>query len=392
MQTLPVYEPVANYYVHNVRSFTTILGTKSHFREIAFHGTFFTQQNCITSVCAHACLRMALNSSPLLTGSKLMNKEINDILNIKKYNASGLDHLQIKKVVESRGFTTHTADFTKDTRIEYDHFLYPALESCFPTILGLEYLNHNNCCIGAHVVTILGHTSNFDRWQPEANKGYGSFPLQPYISSAEWCDHYVISDDNYGMYSTLPSETMRNFIVPSKNPNSHASMAITIVPAGISIQGYMAEQFATIRAIWLIRETQLTPPNIWLARLKNRSNDGTEIVCRTLLQRKQNYIEYIKRNNSCLSSEQEKCLDLFPGYIWLTEISLPNLYSANKHKLGDIAVRADATEEDLKTGNALAWAWLPGFVQLGNTTNFQTWGVHSHIPLIRNIAYTASEW
>jgi hypothetical protein len=103
---------------------------------------------------------------------------------------------------------------------------------------------NSNTRIG-HVVTVLGHTSNFDRWKPEADRGYGNFPLRPYISSAEWCDHYVINDDNYGMYSTLPSEAIRNFMVPNRNPFPHASMAITIVPKEVTIHGYMAEQFCS---------------------------------------------------------------------------------------------------------------------------------------------------
>lgn len=387
------YEYVPNYYVHNVRSFKTTLGARSNFREIKFYGTFFTQQNTITSVCAHACLRMALNSSPLLTGSKLVNKEINDILKIEKYDShNGLNLPQIRKVVESRGFTTHIADFTSNTRVEYDHFLYPALESCFPTILGIQWWDRELNQPTGHVVTVLGHTSNFDRWQPEANRGYGNFPLRSYISSAEWCDHYVISDDNYGMYSALPSEAMRNFVVPGKNPNPHASMAVTIVPKEVNTRGYMAEQFAIIRAISLIESMQLDPPNVWLDRLKNRHQDRTEIVCRTLLQKKKDYIKHIAENNSNLTPEQNKCLGGFPEYVWVTEISLPNLYSANKDKLGDVVIRADATEEQLTNGDAFGWAWLPGFVQLGNTTNFETWGIHSHIPLIRNIECPLSEW
>lgn len=386
------YEPVPNYYVHNVRSFRTVVGTRDNFREIIFLGSFFTQQNQMTSVCAHACLRMALNSSPLLTSNKLTNKEINDILGISSYNVSGLNQDQIKTVVESRGFTTHSADFTKDTRIEYDHFLYPALESCFPTILGIQWWDRQSNQPTGHVVTVLGHTSNFDRWKPEADRGYGNFPLRPYISSAEWCDHYVISDDNYGMYSALPSEAMRNFVVPGKNPNPHASMAVTIVPQAVTIRGYWAEQVAVKGACALIEFIQLPQPQKWFNRLKNRRNDGAEIVCRTLLQTKQNYVHHILTYNSNLSSQQRHSLDNLPEYVWVTEISLPNLYSANKTKLGDVVIRANATQEELTKGDALCWAWLPGFVQLENTTNFEKWEIVSHIPLIRNIPNSTFEW
>jgi hypothetical protein len=387
------YESVPNYYVHNIRHFKTILGTETNHREFIILGTFFTQQNSLTSVCAHASLRMAFNSSPFLQGQKLTNKEINDKLNIPNYRAtSGLRQDQIRIIVEDRGYSTHSANFSEKTDVEYDHFLYPALESCFPTILGIQWWDRiQNRSIG-HVVAVLGHTSNFDRWQPEANRGYGNFPLKPYISSAEWCDHYVISDDNYGMYSALPSEAMRNFIVPSKNPNPHASMAITIVPKEVTIDGYKAEQVSLIRAYNLIRNIKIDPPNIWLTRLKNREQDNTEIVCRTILQKKDDYITYIKKHNNILSPEQTACLQSFSDYVWITEISLPHLYSANKHKVGDIVIRADASEQDLISGQAVLWSWLPGFVQLGNVNMLQIWSIDSHIPLIRNTICSPAEW
>ena len=47
------------------------------------------------------------------------------------------------------------------------------------------------------------------------------------------------------MYSTLPSDMLRNFIVPTKNPYLHAAMAVTIIPKGVTIHGYVAEQSAT---------------------------------------------------------------------------------------------------------------------------------------------------
>jgi hypothetical protein len=336
---------------------------------------------------------MALNSSPFLHGQKLTNKEINDFLTIPKYQAgSGLRLEQIRAIVNSRGYGAHIVNFFEKTDVEYDHFLYPALESCFPTILGIQWWNRGQNQLIGHVVTVLGHTSNFDRWQPEANRGYGNFPLKPYLSSAEWCDHYVISDDNYGMYSTLPSEAMRNFIVPSKNPNPHASMAITIVPQTVTVYGYIAEQIALVRAYSLIQNSKINSPSPWLVRLKNRKQDNTEIVCRTILQKKEKYETNIKKYVTNLSPEQAVCLQSFPEYVWITEISLPHLYSANKHKLGDIVIKANTSEQDLISGQAVLWSWLPGFIQIGNSNALQTWEISSHIPLIRNIEHSPAEW
>ena len=214
--------PITNYYLHNLKSFETVLGTQKQSRSISFDGSFFAQQNGLTSVCAHAALRTAVNSSGMLNVPKLTNKYINDSLNMSDYNPhGGLDKKQMEHVVRNLGLHFHSANFLENTAIEYDHFMYPSLESGFPTILGLEWWDAVSKSPRGHVVTVLGHTMNSDRWEPEAQRGYGNYPIKPYIPAAEWCCHYIISDDNYGMYSTLPTDAVRNFIVPAKIGRAH---------------------------------------------------------------------------------------------------------------------------------------------------------------------------
>lgn len=382
-------EPITNYYLHNIRTFKTCLGTEQNHRVFPISGSFFTQQNQITSVCAHACLRMAMNSSPSINRGKLTNKEINDFLKISDYkiNGRGLSQQQIIEVVKQKGCKCHIANFSKETDIEYDHFMYPSLESCFPTILGIEYWDRGKQQVAGHVVTVLGHTINSDRWEPEAVRGYGGYPLRPYIPTAEWCDHYIISDDNFGMYSTLPTDAIRNFLVPTKNPNRHASMAISIVPDKVTIPGHYAEQFAVDMATKLINGIGLQTPNRWHDRLKGRN-----LVCRTLLQTKSEYVDFINNHVTGLTPEQQSCLDSLSEYIWVSEISLPNIYTANKRKLGDVVLRADATPQEHSSGESLALAWFPGFINIGSRLSISTWGITTHVPLIRNTEDSVLEW
>jgi len=336
-------------------------------------------------VCAHACIRMAMNSSPSINQGKLTNKEINDFLGISDYkiNGRGLSQQQIIEVVKQKGCKCHSANFLKETDVEYDHFMYPSLESCFPTILGIEYWDKGKQKVVGHVVTVVGHTINSDRWEPEAERGYGSYPLKPYIPTAEWCDHYIISDDNYGMYSTLPSDAVRNFLVPTKNPNRHVSMAVSIVPAKVSLAGYIAEQIAVDRATQLINRVGLETPNRWHDRLKGRN-----LVCRTLLQTKSEYVNFIREYVTSLTPEQQTCLDSLSDHVWVSEISLPHVYTANKHKLGDVVLRADANIPE----QSLALAWFPGFINIGSRPNISTWGITTHVPLIRNTEDSLLEW
>jgi hypothetical protein len=382
-------EPITNYYLHNSKSFETVLGTQEHSRTFALPGSFFTQQNGLTSVCSHAALRTAVNSSGMLNVQKLTNRSINDLLGLTDYNPSeGIRQEQIQDVLLKLGFNFHSANFLQNTAIEYDHFLYPSLESGFPTILGLQRWDADNKSIIGHVVTVLGHTMNSDRWEPEARRGYGNYPITPYIPTAEWCCHYIISDDNYGMYGTLPTESLRNFIVPTKNPNQHVSMAISIVPRDVALPGYHAEQLAMYKAKYLINNVSLKQPRKWHDRMK-----GKDIVCRTLLLTKNVYLEFIRSHNDKITEEQEKCLDSLPEYVWVSEVSLPNIFTGNKHKLGDVVIRANTTREEYEREESLAFAWFPGFVQLGHQLNWkEDWAIENHIPIFRYKEHPLLEW
>ena len=301
-------EPITNYYVHNTRDFETTIGTEKKSRTFTLMGSFFAQQNDISHVCAHAALRMAINSSSTLTTEKLTNQKINEILGIDfsspekcvghidgdpPETKTGLNYQELETVVRQLGGRTVSADFVQNTSVEYDQFIYPFVESACPVILGIEGWNFSRSSIISHVVSVLGHTLNSDRWEPEARSGYGGFPAESYTPVTAWVGHYIINDDNFGMYVTLPSDMLRNYLVPSKNPNLHATRAIAIVPSGVRLSGLLAEGMAVsfvqslARSEWMdqfvifLKQTGL--PVIWLKRLAQQSS---KIVSRTLLQTK----------------------------------------------------------------------------------------------------------
>ncbi len=79
-----------------------------------------------------------------------------------------------------------------------------------------------------------------------------------------------------------------------------------------------------------------------------------------------------------------------PGYFWLSEITLPDLYTANKHKLIDILYGCDQKPDykektEKKVANLLIQIRFPGICYINresnNTINLS---VKSHYPLYRN--------
>jgi hypothetical protein len=72
-----------------------------------------------------------------------------------------------------------------------------------------------------------------------------------------------------------------------------------------------------------------------------------------------------------------------PEHVWVSEITLPHLYTGNKHKLGDVIVRANATDEEHSAVESFELAWFPGFIYFGSDNQILPWDVHTHVPLIR---------
>jgi hypothetical protein len=361
---------------------------------------------------------MAINSSPSWQGPKITNKVINDVVGVDHTNrpgtmrevrrvghyagddCKGLFDPEIQQVIKSLARPWgdyHYADFMENPGVEYAAFIYPLVESRLPVILAIDGPGVS------HVVAVLGHTINSDRWEPEARQGYGAYPLSPYISSAAWADHFIINDDNFGMYITLPREMVRNFLVPQYNPNLHASMAVGIVPAGVTLPGYLAEEMASLSARALIRHTQPAPANRWLQCLRRavvkRDPRWNAIVCRTLLVDRKAYLSQLSlacdsEGHPVGQGDVQALQGLLPDVFWMTEVGLPDLYTANKTKLGDFLSLTQSSLEQYERGEGVIFAWLPGISRAGPGLSGpqQVWPFTGHIPLFRNGPAPLLEW
>jgi hypothetical protein len=392
-------ESVGNYYVHCVRPFSTVIGNPDDHVPLSLEGSFFCQQNGLTHVCAHAALRMAINSSPSVNGDKLTNDAINRVLKIDYADSAsvaavrkGLRQEQIGEVVKNRGLHAKSFEFPNPERIGYAEYIYPLIESRFPVILGIEGL------MGGHVVAVLGHTINSDRWEPQARRGYGAYPLAQYYSSAAWADHFIISDDNYGMYVTLPRNMIRNFVLPEFDPNLHAAMAVGLVPRSVRVNGYDAELLSSLITEKFLRSTvPVVGACRWLKYLRGRVGKDNNhvhpvVVCRTVLTDRKHYCRAMavvedSEGAKLTLAEVLKLRSVLPGKFWVTEVSLPDLYTANKHKIGDVIINAATSRDKHRRAESLVFAWLPGIARygLGLANIIPSWSLKGHIRLFRHL-------
>jgi hypothetical protein len=134
-------------------------------RDFPLQGIFYAQQNGQTHVCAHACLRMALNSigvcnPPITSGT------INSTLSISP-PLTGLSLGQISTVIDGiPGVKASIVDCNNLAHSKFLTILAAIVESGHVALLVFTTGKENV----EHVVTVFGHTRNSDEWHPEPSR------------------------------------------------------------------------------------------------------------------------------------------------------------------------------------------------------------------------------
>jgi hypothetical protein len=383
---------VTNYYVHCHRTFETTIGTQKDHRKCSVIGTFFCQQNGLTHVCAHAALRMILNTAKGLVDHKVTSRELNTILNIDHKTLTvgdGLRPDQIRSIGNHFGLNMIAGDFLANPTVDYAEFIYPFVESGYPAFLAFNPTH----AVG-HVVTVIGHTMNSDKWDCEAHLAYRpeATIFGFYHASAAWVDHFILNDDNFGMYSCMPPGYLRNKTLPQYDMTQRATFAFAFLPKNVQVMPYLAEKIA----VALVRRLHehFTPPaaspNRWLTRLWEQIKSGSRrgIVARTVLCDKAQYLDAMKDKQDSDGSVQKNwnVLASAPDMFWLTELSLPDLYTANKHKIGDVLSDVAPAVVDGQQLVKFIWGWLPG-IQIPADPKPgvvpSAWPLTGHVPFLR---------
>lgn len=327
-------------YIHCTRRFKCRLAG----RDFWITGSYFCQQNAITGACAHAALRTVLTDVSGSRAAPFTDRQINDALGLTpgQHNMA-LTDTQITHVLESFGMSPICHDFFDDPAVEYAEFIHPFLESGFPALLAFRTEDPN---AAGHVVAVIGHTLNSDLWYPEARVGYPlTFPSGRYarVPASYWMDNLIVQDDNLGMYTCVSSRCLSKVTLPRCDPHSRAVCAFGLLRGRAPRGPLNAEYNATVLLTDGLRS--LDPHVIaerWLRELALAVHDKRRSpVCRTVLVSRHRYVSHAGTARDWqghgLSDDHLRLLeDNLPPKFWMVEISLPNLYSANKRKLGEL--------------------------------------------------------
>jgi hypothetical protein len=358
-------------------------------------GTFFCQQNAITSVCAHATLCMAINNSKYFSGELLLPEEINKKLGIdhgKNPIKGSLSLKQIKQVLDSLGISYAVHGFFEGaTDSEFAEYLYRYIEGGCSSMLLFTTSTEIS-----HIVPIVGHTLNTDLWRPEAEIAYSTrFGDTNYRSASAWVDHFIIHDDNFGMYYSLPTDSFRPMVneeeedqapedqapedqapedqVPAPagpDKSFRAQIAISLLPREVITKASKAEWIAVtlLEAVFQLNLQKQVTDDFWVKQLevsleKSKINP---FLARTFLCSKQDYVSYTERLISDgveIAEDAALVIPELPDFFWITEVSIPDLYTANKTKLAELIVKCDVDPSgDLDLNETWIAIRIPGLL------------------------------
>jgi hypothetical protein len=213
-----------------------------------------------------------------------------------------------------------------------------------------------------------------------------------YHASAAWVDHFILNDDNFGMYSCMPPGYLRNKTLPQYDMTQRATFAFAFLPKNVQVMPYLAEKSA-VALVRKLREclgAVAVPPTKWLTRLWEQVEAGTGrgIVARTVMCTKAQYLDSMKDKPDSDGAIQKdwSVLAGAPDVFWLTELSLPDLYTGNKHKIGDVLSDVAPTVVGGQQLLKFIWGWLPG-IQIPADPKPgvvpPAWPLTGHVPLLR---------
>ena len=326
-------------------------------REFEIPGILYCQQNTLNKTCAQVALRSLLSAqSP---DRAITYSEINQTAQ-RSDPWNGLSSDQIRRVLTHFKIHYQDLDYTAPTdaskqeqlrrKVPYHRFIYTGMESGMGGLVGFQFAGQAS----RHIIPFFGHTFNQDTWAPRASSAYFHVgPSTKYIPSDEWVSSFIGHDDNFGSNYCIP----RRFIDPEQ-----VKYIVSLLPYSIPGSPLVAEA----RAIDFLYKyySQIDASTPWGDRFKAHINQQ-DTVARPLLIRKPDYVKHLKGMSDWEGNTENKTLidqieTILPDCFWMVELSLPELYSANYSKVGELILTVESA------GNQIDFSMLriPGHYAL----------------------------
>lgn len=341
-------EGLLNNYIHSKRTFEILV----HGRAFDVAGVYYCQQNGYTSRCAHAALRMVLNTAS--TTELIPTRTVGELLEVEPDNVT---IEEIETVLAQRQLEPYVGKFADESPIDYRRLVYAVVESGHPALLVFSTKDK----LEDHVVAVFGHTLNSDEWHPQAQRLYAGPLTAPYYPSSAWADHFLIHDDNFGPYLCLA----RDSLSVGRDQALVPTCVIGLMPNEIRLSPVLAENTASAALHRYLPGLAAYGVGRWWD-LINRTPPN--FVLRTLLITRERYLEHLARSvahdGTTIPNDQiEAFAPFLPDEFWMTEYTLTNLYAGNKSKLGEVLTRSDQSYDENDAFASVIGMRIPGRMQ-----------------------------
>lgn len=366
------------------------------------NGYLYAQQNNITNVCAHVALRTA--AARYHKNGDMSYREMNNIVGIDHVNKKvnkGLTSIEMVKILEAAGANCFVGDFTGTLRASapFQKYLYGSIESGFPAIIffGTTYSSNS-----FHAIPVFGHTFNEDTWAPNADFSYFKIGSRTrYVPSESWLSMFIAHDDNWGSNFCIPRRylhTKRICTKLGKNPlpcpmeTEGVAYVISTMPKSVKMRPIDAEVIAADYLLTMLPQIPAIQ-NPWYERLKKYANMDM-LVLRPIIITPDDYTRHLydvrdwNGKNIRRDIIEDLKMYLQDEFYWLIELSIPELFPANRRKVGEILIRAKTSSGQGRNMKNFVIARLPSHFALyesGGSSKpkyqFIPSGVASHVEL-----------
>lgn len=340
-------------------------------------GVLYCQQNGINKCCAHVALRSIL--SRIVMGNDVSYMVMNDIIEpwpkgTLYYPGDGLFVPQMQSVLNAFGVPFFDRDYhslrvapseNKDKfTFPYQSYLYSGVETGCGAIMNFRVGKDASTSRDAHALPIFGHTFNKDTWVADAESVY--FRLTDdagFMRSDVWTGDFLMHDDNHGCNFTLPR---------SQLSAERVDYVCAIHEPGTLLNPMLAES-ATLHFLHNF-DRFLDKSNIWnvelsnLLRILQRRDHLQSLVLRTVTATKDTYLANLAKGDAQGNSEISAVMSFlknakFFKKLIVVEISFPQLFPANQHRIGEFIFDAGIDVGDRMSvvyKDAFLFARLPG--------------------------------
>jgi hypothetical protein len=351
-------------------------------------GYLYAEQNGVTNTCAHVALRTV--AARYHENGDMSYREMNRLTGIPEQGIPKVDHttrtvgwpdkkglypLEIRNILTAMGARCFLAQYMKyvpgNEPPPFAKYLYGSVESGYPAIVGFEAGT-----VAHHAIPVFGHTFNEDAWVQSAEWSYFRIgPRTAYVPSDSWLSAFIGHDDNWGSNFCIPRHFLQTRRSCDKLPSGAGlcqmesrcvAYVIGTFPQGVEVSSATAE---LIGVDYLPPLLQQLPKQgtTWAERLQAYFEHSL-LVFRPVLITPSEYLSHLR---SISDWKHKRIAEMHIGALekgiiqeerlWMIEMSIPELFSANRRKIAEILLRAEVAPDNERDFKSLLLARLPGW-------------------------------